>query len=294
MDKQTSYKKVKYVIPASDVDMGGILLKQALPDNRVRQVDPFLLLHHANFTYNKDALAIHQGIGPHPHRGFSPVTFIINGEVHHRDSRGNDQIAKKGEVQWMNAGAGIIHSERPSQNLVDNHGNQEIIQLWVNSPASDKMKEPQYQFLNETDIPVFLSDDDQVKNKLIAGNYNGQKGIAKTASELLIIWGESNSKSSQIMKIPEGYNSMLYLIKGDLKIPGFGIVEKEHLVVFENDADQFEISIDSSAEFLVLCGLPINEKIAQQGPFVMNTQTEIMESIRDYQMGKMGVLIEEK
>ncbi|PHQ59841.1 MAG: nuclease PIN [Maribacter sp.] len=287
-------KKITYLIPAVDVNMGGIILKQALPTNTINQVDPFLLLHHANFTYNQNALAIHQGIGPHPHRGFSPVTFVINGEVHHRDSRGNNQIAKKGEVQWMHSGAGIIHSERPTQHLVDTKGNQEIIQLWINSPANSKMKEPDYQFLKESDIPVFYSDDKQIKNKLIAGNYNGQHGKTKTESELLIVWGESSTKSSQKIKIPKGYNSTLYVIKGELSLKGYGAVEKEYLAIFDNEDGQIEMSIQSNAQFLLLCGAPINEKITQQGPFVMNTQTEIMEAMRDYQMGKMGVLVEEK
>ncbi len=117
------YRKVKYLIPAYDIDMGGISIKQALPTNNVEQVDPFLLLHHGKFTYREDAPALHQGIGPHPHRGFSPVTFVLEGDVHHRDSRGNSQIAKKGDVQWMHTGAGIIHSERPSQALAERNGN---------------------------------------------------------------------------------------------------------------------------------------------------------------------------
>ena len=106
-------RNVRFLIPAYDIDMGGIPLKQALPTNKVEQVDPFLLLHHAEYTYTSDAPALHQGIGPHPHRGFSPVTFVVEGEVHHRDSWSNNQVARKGEVQWMHAGAGIIHSERP-------------------------------------------------------------------------------------------------------------------------------------------------------------------------------------
>ena len=132
------HKKVKFLIPAFDIDMGGIPLKQALPTIKVDQVDPFLLLHHGELKYNENAKALHQGVGAHPHKGFSPVTFVIEGEIHHRDSRGNNQIAKKGEVQWMHAGAGIVHSERPSQALIDRNGTNEIIQLWVNSPADRK------------------------------------------------------------------------------------------------------------------------------------------------------------
>ncbi|MFK5972686.1 MAG: pirin family protein [Flavobacteriaceae bacterium] len=286
-------KKVTYLIPAVDINMGGIILKQALPTNSIPHIDPFLLLHHANFTYNKNSLAIHQGIGPHPHRGFSPVTFVINGEVHHRDSRGNNQIAKEGDVQWMHSGAGIIHSERPSQQLVDTMGNQEIIQLWINSPANSKMKQPDYQFIKESDMPVFYSEDKHIKNKIIAGNYNGLQSRTKTESELLLVWGESNTGSSQKIKVPKGHHSLLYVIKGELALKGYGNVEKEYLAIFDNEEGQIEMTIPSNAQFLLLCGAPLNEKVTQQGPFVMNTQTEIMEAMRDYQMGKMGILIED-
>ena len=285
-------KKVKYLLPATTINMGGIFLKQALPTQQVAQVDPFLLLHHADFKFREHSPALHQGIGPHPHRGFTPVTFVIDGEVHHRDSRGNNQIAKKGEVQWMHAGAGIIHSERPSQALVERNGRQEIIQLWINSPADKKMKPPQYQFFEATALSVFLSKDKKIKNKLIAGSYNGLQSQMQTESELLVIWGKTDEPSSQVLEIPNGYNSMLYLVSGEIKLAGYGKIEKEHLVVFEEAAGGVEMSIDAAAEFLLLCGKPINEKITQRGPFVMNTQTQIMEAMRDYQMGKMGFLIE--
>lgn len=288
------YKKVKYLIPAYDIDMGGVPLKQAIPTNNVDQVDPFLLLHHAKFTYTENASALHQGLGPHPHRGFTPVTFVIEGEVHHRDSWGNNQIAKKGEVQWMHAGAGIIHSERPSQELADRNGTQEIVQLWINSPAAKKMQEPKYQFIAEKDIPVFTSEDKKILNKLIAGKWNGLQSKIKTETELLIIWSNAEAEGKQTFSLPELFNAMLYVISGTVRITTYGKVDNESLVVFDNNAESIEISADTASQFLLLSGTPINEKVVQQGPFVMNTTTEIMEAMRDYQMGKMGVLIEEK
>lgn len=287
-------RNVRFLIPAYDIDMGGIPLKQALPTNNVEQVDPFLLLHHAEFTYTIEAPALHQGIGPHPHRGFSPVTFVVEGEVHHRDSRGNNQVAKKGEVQWMHAGRGIIHSERPSQKLADENGKQEIIQIWINTPAARKMQEPLYQYLPESSIAVFGSDDNLVKNKLVAGNYNGLKGKVKTESELLVIWSNAENGGTQTYAVPELLNAMLYVIRGNLRISGYGKVEEKSLVVFDNSADKVEISAVSDAQFLLLAGAPIAEKVVQQGPFVMNTTTQILEAMRDYRMGKMGILIEEK
>jgi redox-sensitive bicupin YhaK (pirin superfamily) len=287
-------KKVKYLIPVYTIDMGGIPVKQALPTNRVEQVDPFLLLHHAKFTYTSDAPALHQGIGPHPHRGFSPVTFVVEGEVHHRDSWGNNQVAKKGEVQWMHAGAGIIHSERPSQKLAEENGTQEIVQLWINTPAARKMQEPVYQYLAESKIPVFTSEDNRVKNKLVAGKYNGLQGIIKTESELLVLWGLAEIEGKQTYLLPELFNVMLYIIRGNMQIAGYGKVEEESLVVFDNGGDSVEISAETDSQFLLLAGLPMNENVVQQGPFVMNTTTQILEAMRDYRMGKMGILIEER
>jgi hypothetical protein len=287
-------RKIRFLIPAYDIDMGGIPLKQALPTNNVEQVDPFLLLHHAEFSYTGDAPALHQGIGPHPHRGFSPVTFVVDGEVHHRDSWGNNQVAKKGEVQWMHAGRGIIHSERPSQKLSEANGKQEIIQLWINTPAAKKMQEPLYQYLQESSIPVFVSDDNLVKNKLVAGKYNELRGKIKTESELLIIWSNAENGGTQTYIVPELLNTMLYVIRGNLRISGYGKVEEKSLVVFDNSGNTVEISAVSDAQFLLLAGVPINEKVVQQGPFVMNTTTQILEAMRDYRMGKMGILIEEK
>ncbi len=287
-------KKVKYLIPVYEVDMGGVMVKQALPTRNVNQVDPFLLLHHGAFTFTENAPAIQQGLGPHPHRGFTPVSFVIEGEVHHRDSHGNNQIAKKGEVQWMFAGAGVIHSERPSQQLTDINGTQEVIQLWINSPASKKMNPPNYQYVSEKNIPVFLSKDGLIRNKLIAGSLNGLDGKIKTESELLIIWSEAKAGGSFTFPIASHFNAMLYLIRGELKISDYGKIDKESLVVFENQPGDIEVSTGSDSQFLILAGAPLNEKVVQHGPYVMNTETEILEAMRDYQKGKMGILVEEE
>ena len=200
--------------------MGGFPVKQPMPTQNVDQVDPFLLLHHARTKYSNSRPAKIQGIGPHPHRGFSPVTFIIAGEVHHRDSRGNDQIAKAGEVQWMHAGAGIVHSERPSEKITSGSEYQEIIQLWINSPAEKKMIEPSYQYLQEDLFPVHLSEDKKIKNKIVAGIFNGLKGPASTQSEVLILWGESSAEGAHVYTLPENDNVMLYLITGTMRVKG--------------------------------------------------------------------------
>ena len=289
----SNIKKVSHLLPSIEVDMGGFPVKQPLPTQKVDQVDPFLLLHHAKTKYSKDRPAKIQGIGSHPHRGFSPVTFVINGEIHHRDSRSNDQIAKAGEVQWMHAGAGIVHSERPSEGIVSRSEYQEIIQLWINSPAEKKMLEPNYQYLSNEQIPLVYSEDQKIKNRIIAGTYHDKTGLAKTESDLLLIWGNSEKTGSHTYIVPENYNAMLYLIKGTMKLGGYGLVEKERLIVFDTGGAHITVSFTEDSQFLLLCGAPIDEEVTHYGPFVMNTQTEILEAMRDYQMGKMGILIEE-
>ena len=217
---------------------------------------------------------------------------MIEGEIHHRDSRGNNQIAKEGEVQWMHAGAGIVHSERPSEALASRNGVQEIIQIWINSPEDKKMQEPIYRHLSLDIIPEVNSEDKKIKNKIIAGDFNGQKSMIPAQSELLILWGFAEKEGEQTLKIPKEFNAMLYLIKGAMKINGYGIVDAENLVVFENEGDVIAMSFSEDSQFLVLSGQAIDESVSQYGPYVMNTQTEILEAIRDYQMGKMGILIE--
>lgn len=290
---ETIVKQVKYLLPSTEIDMGGFPVKQALPTQKVQQWDPFLLLHHANTKYSNRKLAKHQGIGPHPHRGFSPVTFVIEGEVHHRDSWGNNQIAKEGEVQWIHAGAGIVHSERPSEALIERQGHQEIVQLWINSPAVKKMIPPTYSYVSNEAMTRFSSEDQKITNKLIAGNYGELKGKVVPQSELLVIWGQGEQGGTQQLTVPKGFSSMLYLIKGDISLKGYGLIEGENLAVFDHEGDVIDMSFKKDGQFILLCGKAIDEVVTQSGPYVMNTQTEILEAMRDYQMGKFGILIEE-
>ncbi len=273
--------------------MDGFPVKQALPTQKVQQVDPYLLLHHGKIKPLFDRPAHIQGVGPHPHRGFSPVTFVVSGEVRHRDSRGNNEVAKIGDVQWLHAGAGIIHSERPTEDLLARKEKQEIIQLWINSPATKKMIEPSYQHIAQADFPKVESEDGGVLNRLITGNYAGLKGPITAQSELLILWAEGSAAGQMSYEIPDGYSTCIYAIKGGISIAGFGMVDPENLIIFETEGSEIKVQTSSECQFLVLAGKPLNEKMTHQGPFVMNTQTEIMEAMRDYRMGKMGVLIED-
>ncbi len=286
-------KTVKYLLPAQKIDMGGFPVKQALPTQHVSDLDPFLLLHHGRTKYSDRRLAKHQGVDPHPHRGFSPVTFVVNGEVHHRDSRGNSQIAKKGEVQWMHAGRGIIHSERPSEALAQSREYQEIIQLWINSPAASKMKIPEYVHVESEAMPAIWSKDGKVDSNLISGKVEDQIGKVKGESPLLILWSFARDGGSETYEVPSDFNVMIYLIKGKLRIKRYGSIEAEHLAIFEHGGSKITVTAEEESEFLVLSGQPIGEKVVQSGPFVMNSETQILEAMRDYRMGKMGILIED-
>lgn len=286
-------KKVKYILPSGIIDMDGIPVKQAFPTQNVPRIDPFLLLHHLVLPIYNDRPARHQGVGPHPHRGFTTVTFVINGELQHRDSRGNNQIAKKGEVQWMHTGAGIIHSERPSKNVVNREESCEYLQLWINSPANRKMQIPEYVHITQSEMQNVTPEEKGIESRLIGGSYRSFKGKAVPQSPLFVLWCRCESGAHASYVIPEGYHSAVYLLKGAIRIVGYGIVDEESLVLFHESDGEIGIESRSDAQFILFAGQPLNEKVVQQGPFVMNTETEILEAMRDYRMGKMGFLVEE-
>jgi redox-sensitive bicupin YhaK (pirin superfamily) len=290
---QMKNRTVSRLLYAHQVDMGGMPIRQPLPTQQVQQIDPFLLLHHANVKAPSHIEPDHAGIGPHPHRGFSPVTFIFQGGVHHRDSRGNDSTIYAGGAQWMNAGMGILHSERPPYDIHQIGGRQEIIQLWINTPAKNKMDQPAYYPLSAEEAPVFVSEDGKVIGKVFAGEVAGVKGPipSQTVVNAATLTFKKGGKIS--IAIPADHNALIYLLDGKLKVEGFGMVEELHLVHFSNDGEGIMLEGLEETRILLLSGLPLNEPVVSHGPFVMNTQTQIMEAMRDYQMGKMGVLIEE-
>lgn len=286
-------RSVSRLLYAHTVDMGGLPVRQPIPTQQVEQIDPFLLLHHADVKVPTHIQPAHAGVGPHPHRGFSPVTFIFKGGVHHRDSRGNNSIIYEGGAQWMNAGMGIIHSERPPQNIHELGGRQEIIQLWINTPAEHKMDQPAYYPVSSDQVPVFLSEDGHVKIKVFSGEVLGLRGPVPSQSIVNAATAEFKSGGTVFIPIPAGHNAFLYLLDGKVALEGFGMVEALHLVHFKNDGEGIEIKALEDTRILLMSGLPLNEEVVSYGPFVMNTQTQVLEAMRDYKMGKMGVLIEE-
>jgi redox-sensitive bicupin YhaK (pirin superfamily) len=286
-------KSIKAIIPASKVDMGGILLDQPLPGREIDHIDPFLLIHHWESTLPAGKKQNESGVGPHPHRGFSPVTFIFKGSLHHRDSRGNDSVVHAGGTQWMHAGMGIVHSERPSNDLAEKGGEFEIIQFWVNSPASRKMDKPAYYPLQKEDTPVWTSSDGKTEVGVVAGTFRGAEGPIETLSPLQILRIHLQEGAKLEFDIPEGFNALAYVLDGSLRADGQAVPSR-NMIVFEEGEDRgIRMEATETTRVIFLGGQPLGEPVSKYGPFVMNTQTEIMQALRDAQMGKMGVLIEE-
>ncbi|AKD05172.1 pirin family protein [Pontibacter korlensis] len=284
-------RTVSNLLYAETVDMGGIPLRQPFPTRQVDQIDPFLLLHH-HVTEMPEGVVPHRtGVDPHPHRGFSPVTYVYKGGVHHRDSRGNNSVVYEGGTQWMNAGRGIIHSERPPKDIMERGGVQEIIQLWVNMPASRKMDQPEYIPLRAEDTPTITAEGLQVQ--VVAGELGGVKGPVKSPTPVLALRLHLQAGAKYSVPVPPDYNAFLYLLDGALQVSGFGLVEGLHQVVFNRDGEGVTVTAKEDTRALLMAGKPLEEPVVAQGPFVMNNQTEIMQAMRDYQMGKLGILIED-
>ena len=284
-------KTIKKIIASQKVNMGGHIIDQPLPNQHMDQLDPFLLVHHARWRLQGDQRPLEAGIGAHPHRGFSPVTFIFKGDIRHQDSLGNDTVVKAGGTQWMHAGRGITHSERPSKELAMSGGLQEFIQFWVNTPAKYKMEAPYYLPLTEEATPYI--EDDKYKIQIVAGEYKGIKGPAKTFSPLLLMRGTIKSEGKLNISIPADYNTLLYILEGEVVSDNQSAYNK-NLIWYNAEGDELELIAKKDTTFILLSGEPIGEKVTSYGPFVMNNQTEIMQALRDAQIGKMGVLIENR
>lgn len=286
-------RKVTHLLYAHPYDMGGLPIRQPFPTARVESIDPFLLLHHADVKVPGHLAPEKAGVGPHPHRGFSPVTFVFKGGVHHRDSRGNNSVVYAGGAQWMNAGMGMIHSERPPRDIHEKGGRQEIIQLWINTPASKKMDQPAYFPVQADQVPAFVSQDQLVRVNVVAGEFLGIKGPVPAESPVNAATLGLKQGGEISISVPAGHNAFIYILHGQINIEGYGLAESMHAAVFGNDGDTVTFKALEDTTALLVSGEPLNEKVVAHGPFVMNNETQILEAMRDYQMGKMGVLIED-
>lgn len=283
-------KKIHRIIAAEKVNMGGHLLDQPLPLGEVNYIDPFLLIHHweGHLAAGSNPKTI--GVGPHPHRGFSPVTFIYEGDVHHRDSLGNSEIVEAGGTQWMFAGKGITHSERQSAALAERGGDLEFIQFWVNAPSRHKLDSASYVPLSKADTPSV--EKEGVRVQVVTGAYEGVKGAVDYFMPLLLLRVEMEKGANFSVDIPAEHNVIVYQLDGELLVNGKTTKAKD-MVWFTNEGEQIGVKAKEKTRFMVMAGEPIGEKVVNYGPFVMNNSTEIMQALRDAQMGKMGVLIEE-
>ena len=282
---------IKTVGRSDMVNMGPIRLRQPLPAGEIEMVDPFILLHHYG-PYEINEKSNPFDLGPHPHRGFEPITFLVQGEQLHRDSLGNESIVKAGDVQWTTAGRGIIHAEGPTKGFVKKGGTIEGIQLWLNLPAEKKMIAANYQHAKHEDFRIEKSEDEKVITRIIAGELSGIYGRIATQTAVNAFMIEAKEGGEQAISFPDSHQGLLYLLKGNVKVNGSEVLElnQNQFIQFNQNGAGFSIEAEADSLLLFLSGEPFNEPVSTYGPYVMNTQTEIMEAMRDYQMGKMGFL----
>ncbi len=267
-------------------NMGELKVRQPLPSPELEYLDPFVLLHHGHMFLDPNENPKQAGVGPHPHKGFAPVTFLFKGSLNHRDSRGNNKSVGEGGTQWMHAGMGIVHSERPTDT------EQELIQMWINSPAKNKNDQPYYHPLTKDETPFYKNEDGNITVNVITGELGGVKGPIPTLSPINSATIHALKGGKINIQLPKTHNAFLYLLDGVLKVNGKEVIGK-NFIEFKNDGDEIVIEALEDTRALLMSGEPIGEEIVTHGPFVMNSETEIMEAYSDYRMGKMGVLIED-
>ena len=276
-------KKTYTAVPAH---MENLKTWRALPTAELDYLDPFLFLNHhgpQDFPPNNTGLPF----GPHPHRGFETLTFVIEGDVVHKDTGGGKDVIEAGGIQWMTAGSGLIHSEVSSEKFKKEGGREEILQLWMNLPAKHKMTKPRYYGLQEKDIPLITQDGGKVKLQLISGEWEGTKGAVDSPTDLHISRIDMQKGGTFKATIPAERTIFFYVVRGRVSVNGQE-TDKHKLVEFAYEGDTLEVKAQEDAIILLAHAVPFNEPVVAHGPFVMNTQQEIAQAVRDYQTGKMG------
>ena len=290
-------RKVSEVLPTEQkLEGGGFPVRRPFPIAGMSHIDPFLLIDEMGPVDWPPGGAI--GAPEHPHRGFETVTYVLQGEMEHADSAGNSGKLSAGDVQWMTAGRGIIHSELPSEEFLRTGGVMHGFQIWVNLPAKDKMMAPRYQDIQSSEIPEAVSDDGLVKARVIAGECMGVSAVIDTMIPISYIHFSLQPGGEICQKIPSGQNCLLYCFAGAISVGSGGsgsggtaeqVEVGDGQLAVMGDGDSVEIAhFDGAvAEVLLLAGEPTGESVARYGPFVMNTQREIMQAIDDYQNGTL-------
>lgn len=281
-------RTIKALHPAYRDDIADLVTRRPLPGPGVDQVDPFLFLnHHGPQTYPPNNRGL--PFGPHPHRGFATVTFILEGELSHLDSGGHESVIAAGGVQWMTAGSGLVHAELSPDAFKRAGGPLEILQLWVNLPAALKFTPPRYVGLQRDEIPVSTLDEGRVLVDVIAGEIGGVKGAYAPLVDIVMATVRLAAGGCVTLPAAAGRNVFLYIVRGDVSVGGAG-TKPHHLVTLNHDGDAAELTAASDAFVVFGHAAPLNEPVVSHGPFVMNTRQQIIEAINDYNAGKFGAV----
>ncbi|HEX2659090.1 MAG TPA: pirin family protein [Polyangia bacterium] len=272
---------------------GGFAVRRPFPTTALDHFDPFLLLDEMGPTQSPPGEA--KGAPDHPHRGFETVTYLLSGQMQHRDSAGNAGTLSPGDVQWMTAGAGVIHSEMPTPAFQATGGLMHGFQLWVNLPARDKLMHPRYQDLPSEAIPVVTSTDGRVRVKVIAGESLGAKAVIDTRTPIVYLHVTLQPGGVLTQPVPAAYHTFAYVVRGAPHAGATGAtrsLSEGELAVFDAQGDEIQLSLPADAgqpaDILLIGGEPLNEPIARYGPFVMNTRAEIIQAVEDFKAGRFG------
>jgi redox-sensitive bicupin YhaK (pirin superfamily) len=255
------------------------------------ELSPFLLLDHAG-PADFEPTERERGVGWHPHRGFETVSVAYDGEVDHEDSTGARGTIGPGDVQWMTAGAGVLHKETHGRDYALRGGRFEMLQLWVNLPAKSKLAEPRYQTLLARDIPVVDLPREGGSMRVIAGEFQGRRGPARTFTPINLLDLRLRADHRVRLDLRDGWTAALFVVRGEIVVNGDEVARAGELVVLSREGDKVQIEAAPDATVFVMNGEPIDEPIAAYGPFVMNTQEEIREAIADFQAGRLGTIPE--
>jgi len=283
-------RSVSQIVTAKTTLEGeGFVVHRAFPNHGLREFDPFLLLDEMGPIALSAGEA--KGAPDHPHRGFETVTYMIDGVFEHKDSQGHSGKLNPGDVQWMTAGSGVIHSEMPEKEFSQKDGTLHGFQLWVNLPKKDKMMKPRYQDIPASKIPI--AQNDSVKVKVIAGESMGKQAVIETRTPITYLHFTLQSGAKIVQTIPQNYNAFVYVVNGEGLFGNESKpAHKEQVVLFGQDGDAVTISAPDGAvsplDVLLIAGAPLGEPVARYGPFVMNTEDEIRQAVLDYNSGKMG------
>ena len=253
------------------------------------RISPFLLLDYAGPSEFEPS-AKPRGVEEHPHRGFETVTLVYQGELQHRDSAGNRGTIGPGDVQWMTAASGVVHEEKHSSEFARRGGTLEMVQLWVNLPAEFKMNPPSYQTILDGQIPLVSLPDGAGTLRVVAGEYLGVKGPARTFTPINLWELRLRAEQPVELTLPRGFTAALFVLRGEIDLPDSEHAGPTDLVLLTREGEQLQFKAKTDATVLVLNGATIDEPVVAYGPFVMNTEAEINQAIKDYDNGSLGRL----